>query len=128
MPAFAERARRHDSPFTVWGPGTQTCDFVHVEDCVGAILAVTDAAVDGPVNIGTGIGTTMDEVAHLSMQAARYEAPIVHDLTKPTGVQYRVADATLMRSIYEPKVTIAEGVRRAVTAVPLSYARGDDVA
>jgi UDP-glucose 4-epimerase len=117
FPAIIRRAARYEDPFIVWGDGTQTRDFIHVDDLVGALLALIDAEVDGPVNLGTGIGTTMDELATLCMEAAGYDAPIQHLLDKPTGVHYRVCDNTLLRQYYEPQITIQEGVRRALGAV-----------
>ena len=114
FPAMMARAKRRDDPFVVWGDGQQVRDFVHVDDVVGAVLALVDAEVDGPVNIGTGIGTSMDQLAHRAMKTAGYEAPIKHLSDKPQGVQYRVADTTLLRRYYEPKVTLEEGVRRAL--------------
>lgn len=114
FPAMIARAKRGDDPFEVWGDGKQVRDFVHVDDIVGAVLALAEAGVDGPVNIGTGIGTSMDDLARLAMRAAGYEAPIKHLTDKPVGVQYRVADTTLLNRYYTPKVTLAEGVRRAL--------------
>lgn len=116
FPAMIARAKRGDDPFAVWGDGRQVRDFVHVDDIVGAVLALVEASVDGPVNIGTGVGTSMDDLARLCMETAGYEAPIYHLSDKPSGVRYRVADTKLLRNYYEPKVTLGEGVRRALSA------------
>ncbi|MHB1950169.1 MAG: NAD-dependent epimerase/dehydratase family protein [Acidiferrobacteraceae bacterium] len=116
FPAMVARAVRRDAPFDVWGDGKQVRDFVHVDDVVGAVLALVDAEQDGPVNIGTGVGTSMDDLARLCMHAAGYEAPIRHLDSKPSGVAYRVADTRRLREVYEPKVTLEEGVRRAIEA------------
>jgi nucleoside-diphosphate-sugar epimerase len=116
FPAIIRRAQEHQDPFVVWGDGTQVRDFIHVDDIVSATLALVKNRVDGPVNLGTGIGTSMDELAGLAMKTAGYEAPIHHMTDKPQGVRYRVADTTLLRNYYEPKVTLEEGVRRALGA------------
>ena len=117
FPSFIARAARRDDPFIVWGDGTQTRDWIHVKDLVSATLALVDAEVDGPVSLGTGIGTSMDELARICMEEAGYEAPIQHLIDKPTGVLHRVSDNTLLRGYYEPQITIREGVRRALEAV-----------
>lgn len=114
FPAMVARAKRADDPFEVWGNGNQVRDFIHVDDICAAVLALVDAEVDGPVNLGTGIGTSVDQLAELCMAEAGYSAPIRHLGTKPVGVQYRVCDPTLMHRYYEPQVTIQEGVRRAL--------------
>lgn len=114
IPMFAVRARQRAKQFLVWGDGTQTHDFIHVDDACAAVLAMVEQGVDGPANLGTGIGTSIDEAARFSMQAAGYEAPILHDLNEPIGVAYRVADPKLMHTFYKPKVSIEEGIARAV--------------
>lgn len=47
---------------TVFGDGTQTRDYVHVDDVVAANLAAADATVTGPINIGTGRETSVLEL------------------------------------------------------------------
>lgn len=114
FPAMIARAKRGDSPFAVWGNGRQVRDFIHVDDIVDAVLALVEQGVNGPVNLGTGVATSMNDLAALCMRVAGYEAPIEHLPAKPSGVQYRVADVTFMRRFYEPQVTLEEGVRRAL--------------
>lgn len=116
FPAMITRAKRGDDPFTVWGDGKQVRDFVHVDDICGAVLALVERGVDGPVNIGTGRPTSMDQLARECMVQAGYSAPIRHLSDKPAGVQYRVADTTLLRQFYTPTVTLEQGVERALRA------------
>jgi nucleoside-diphosphate-sugar epimerase len=115
FPAFAARARRREAPFTIWGDGTSCRDWIHIDDVVGATLALLDADVTGPVNIGTGRATSFDELARLMTAAAGYEAGLRYEATAPQGVHTRVCDPSAMREWYEPKVSLEEGVRRAVT-------------
>ena len=115
--AFAERARRREDPFTVWGDGTQVRDWIHVDDIVGAVLAAVGNGVDGPVNLCTGVGTSMAELAALFAAEAGY-GPAFNFLTdKPAGVAYRVGDPSSLHEFYRPKVSIEEGVRRALAEV-----------
>lgn len=123
FPEFVHRAARHDDPFVVWGHGKQTRDLIHVDDLVQAILTLVDAEVDGPVNLGTGVSTSMDELAQIAMSAAGYEAPIEHLLDKPIGVTHRVCDNSLLRQYYEPKITVEEGVERALVERALRLIR-----
>lgn len=124
FPQFAKRAARHDDPFDVWGDGTQVRDWLHIDDAVNAILALVDAEVDGPVNLGTGIGTSMDTLAALAMASAGVAVSweeardrIRHLTDKPEGVRYRVCNNSLLKLYYTPQITVAEGMRRAVQAV-----------
>lgn len=42
FPAFIQRAKRRDDPFEVWGSGSSTRDWIHIDDLVGAVLAGLD--------------------------------------------------------------------------------------
>lgn len=119
--AFRDRARRREDPFTVWGDGTQVRDWVHVDDVVGAVLAAVEHEVNGPVNVCTGVGTSMAELTAMFAEEAGYSPRFVFMADKPAGVQYRVGEPSLLNEFYVPKVTIREGVRRALAlkGVPL---------
>lgn len=54
---------------TVFGDGTQTRDFIYIDDLIEAVLAASDSEVEGPVNIGTG-----EEVSLLDLLGALAEA------------------------------------------------------
>lgn len=117
FPAFVQRALAREDPFTVWGPGTQVRDFVHVDDCVAAVLATIDQdpkAESGPLNIGTGIGTNFVELAELVTATAHYAPRIVTRPDLPTGVMHRVADTSRSHRIYQPRISLEEGVARAL--------------
>jgi nucleoside-diphosphate-sugar epimerase len=114
--AFRDRARQREDPFQIWGAGVQMRDWVHVDDVVGAALAAVDQDVDGPVNIATGIGTSMADLARMFAREAGYNPTFQFLTDRPAGVAYRVGDPTLLHEFYEPKVTIAEGVKRALAA------------
>ena len=114
FPSFVARGLSRDDPFCVWGSGKQTRDWVHVDDVVGCVAALVKEGVDGPVNIGTGRPTTMTQLAHLVCSQIGYLPHVSCDTSKPGGAPYRVADTTLMRQFYEPKVTLEEGIARAL--------------
>lgn len=112
--AFAARARRREDPFTIWGNGEQVRDWIHIDDVVAGALAVVDADERRPVNLCTGVGTSMRELAAMMCAEVGYK-PVV-DLREdaPAGVAYRVGDPARMLGIYQPKVSLEEGVRRAM--------------
>lgn len=114
--AFRDRARRREDPFTIWGSGEQVRDWIHVEDVVGAVLAAVDAEVDGPLNVATGIGTSMAELAAMFCAQAGYDPTFEFLTDRPAGVAYRVGDPTLLNEVYTPRVSLAEGVKRSLAA------------
>lgn len=130
IPAFIDRVKSgNESSFEVWGPGWQASDFIHVDDAVNALIAMIENDIDGPVNLGTGRGATVDEVAKMILSKADRSLDIVHRMDKPYGPQWRVADPTLLETFYKPTVTLEEGIDRALIGrVSMSYGRGDDLA
>jgi UDP-glucose 4-epimerase len=59
----------------VFGDGRQTRDFVYVGDVVDALLHAADGAPGGPYNVGTGVETTVLELAErLGLQTRREPA------------------------------------------------------
>lgn len=118
FPAMIRRALRADPTFHVWGPGTQIRDWVHIDDVIDflACLIDLDAADVGPVNICTGRGTSFIDLATAMMSQAGYEAPIFCDATKPVGVMHRVGDPAKMNEIRPARVSLEEGIGRALRA------------
>jgi nucleoside-diphosphate-sugar epimerase len=113
FPSFIARAKRKADPFEVWGRGTQVRDFVHIDDVVGATFAavINDVNV---MNICSGRPTSFIELAEMVMLQANYLAPIKNNLDAPIGVEYRVGDPTRMLQVYEPKISLEEGIALAL--------------
>jgi nucleoside-diphosphate-sugar epimerase len=107
--ALLERVKRREDPLVVWGTGTQSRDFIHVEDVVGAVTTMLDANCQGPVNLGTGKPTSMRQLARILADAAGYEPEIVCDDTKPDGAAFRFASVDLMHDSYTHRISLEQG-------------------
>jgi nucleoside-diphosphate-sugar epimerase len=116
FPAFVARAKRRDDPFEIWGSGDSTRDWIHIDDLVAATLALLDADVTGPVNLGWGRATSFNELASIVTTAAGYRPQLKHLPAAPQGVHHRVCDPGRMLNHYVPTITLEEGVRRALAS------------
>lgn len=114
FPAFIRRARERQDPFEIWGDGSSTRDWVHIDDLVGATLAAVDQDAAGPINVGWGRATSFDELAELVTAEAGYQPELKHLATAPQGVHHRVCDPKRMLDVYQPKIELEEGIRRAL--------------
>lgn len=116
FPAFIQRAKRRDDPFEIWGDGSSTRDWIHIDDLVGATLAAVDQDATGPINVGWGRATSFDELASIVTSSVGYRPTLKHRTDAPRGVHHRVCDPKRMLDVYQPRVTLEEGVRRAIDA------------
>ena len=111
FPSILKRAKAREDPLTVWSDVER--DFIHIDDVVSACLAMIGRGVRVPVNIGSGIPTRMTELARLAATTVGYD-PEIKVLGKSIGPDHRYADTELMRTFYEPKISLTEGVRMCV--------------
>ena len=113
FPSFIKRGREKEAPFNVWGKGTQVRDFIHIEDIVRATFEAITNKVEVS-NLCSGRATSFIELAELVMMQAGYLAEIKTNPTAPVGVAYRVGDTRKMLSFYEPRISLEEGIDRAL--------------
>jgi nucleoside-diphosphate-sugar epimerase len=119
VPAIAFRVARGDDPITVWGTGEQGRDFVHIEDCITAMMRAVDRIHDGTaVNIGTGRLTTFLEVAAKFVALDGRRARVTPLTGQPVGVQSRYCDPTQMQTMlgWKPEIGLDEGFSRVLHA------------
>jgi nucleoside-diphosphate-sugar epimerase len=113
FPSLIARGKAKLDPFEVWGTGEQVRDFIHIDDVVaGTLEAITNDIQT--LNLCTGRPTSFIQLAEMIMLAQGYLAPIKKHPGKPTGVEYRVGDPTKMLQIYEPKISLEEGIAMAL--------------
>lgn len=114
FPMYVKRALEKQDPFEVWGNGTQTRDFIHINDIVNAVITSLDNAPVGPTNLGTGRSTSFLELAKMCMDTVGYKGEIVTRPEKPIGCMHRVSDNSKMLSFYTPKISLEQGIWEAV--------------
>lgn len=114
FPSFIQRAKRKDDPFEIWGDGEQTRDWVHIDDVVDATMAAVTEDVQGPINICTGVPTSFNKLAMMVSGQVGYTPELHHRLEAPVGVHYRVGDPTKLNEFYIPKISLEEGIARAL--------------
>lgn len=115
FPAIARRVANHENPIEVWGSGNQGRDFVHIDDCIDAMLEILQKVNDGRgINIGSGKLTSFNELIKLLCQIEGWNAEIKPLLDKPVGVQSRYADTTVLNTeiAWFPKIPLADGAAR----------------
>ena len=114
---FVEAKRRGRREVVVWGTGRPVREFLYVEDCAEAVLLAGERYDDPePLNIGTGIGTTIKELAETIRDIVGFEGEIVWDTTKPDGAMMKVLDVSRMveKLGWRPKTSLREGLEKTI--------------
>lgn len=102
-----------DATFPVWGDGTQTREFIHVEDaCRGILLALWKETDPHATNLGTGKETAIRDLAATIKNALGYEGTIAFDTTSPTGSKRRRMDTTRAKERlgFEATISLDDGI------------------
>jgi UDP-glucose 4-epimerase len=107
-------------PLQVHGDGEQTRDFTYVDDAVDAtLLAAIAPRAEGEVfNVGTGIETSVNQLARLVGEAVGRPVTVEHiDRRDIDNIRRRVVSIEKARRMlrWTPQVTLEEGLRTTAT-------------
>jgi len=117
IPKFVLRALA-GRPLHVHGDGSQTRDFMYVEDTARWLvrLAFEPALVGETVNIGSGRDVSVLELAQRVLELTRSSSEIVHVEARPGDLPRLVADTSKISSLVDFRLDVdfEEGLRRTV--------------
>jgi len=100
----------------VWGTGSPVREFLYVDDLADACLFL--AGLEGPlpaspINVGTGAGCSIQELAAEIASVVGFEGKVVFDSRQPDGAPRKVLDSTRIRALgWSPRTPLAEGLRK----------------
>ena len=111
-------ALRNGEPPVIFGDGEQSRDFTYVENVVDANIAALERPdVGGRIyNIACGRRITLNALVQSLREELGSSVEVVHGSARPGDVRHSVADVSLAEAElgYDPKVGLAEGLRRTV--------------
>ena len=114
---WMERIRAGQSP-AIFGDGTQTMDFVHVEDIARAnVLAAQSGVTDRVYNVGSGTETSLNQLARQLLDVMASPLAVEYGpARKVNPVPRRLADTRRARQElgFEARVPLDEGLRSLV--------------
>ena len=127
VPRFLRQARSGGS-VVIFGDGSQTRDFVYVDDVVAALVsAATAKNVNRQViNIGSGAETSVaelvDEIERINGRVAKR----IYNREKTGGVPRLVADISRAQALlgFRPQTLLAAGLQRMVVGETISQVVG----
>jgi UDP-glucose 4-epimerase len=95
---FVTRLLRGED-ITIFGDGEQQRDFIHVADIVAGIIAATGRAA-GTFNLGTGRGTSLNQLAGLVLDRLAPGRQAGHGAPQPGELRFSVANIDAARRAF----------------------------
>ena len=107
-------AKESGSPAVdIWGSGTPRREFIYVDDladaCIFAMQRYDDAE---PINLGTGVTTSIAELAGTIRDVVGYRGELRFDRSKPDGMPFKGLDSAPLRKLgWQPAWDLARGLK-----------------
>ena len=99
----------------IFGEGTQTRDFVFLDDVVDALVAAATATDvnRAVINISSGQEISINDLAACVARVSRKQISVLHNQGQDGGVSRLVGDVALAKNLlgWEPCTELEEGLR-----------------
>ncbi len=109
---------RDDEKPLIYGDGTQTRDFTHVDDVVQACLKAAESSLEYEIiNVGTGKETNFNKVVEmLNEKLGKSIDPEYQENPIKNYVERTLADISKAKKLldYEPTISLEEGIERMI--------------
>ena len=117
IPALIRKMVDAEDEVVLWGDGSPSREFLYVDDCAEGLLLAAER-YDGrePVNLGTGVETTIEELAETIKELTGFRGDIVWDTSRPNGQPRRSLDASKAEALFgfRARTPLREGLERTI--------------
>ncbi|HEY3313491.1 MAG TPA: NAD-dependent epimerase/dehydratase family protein [Anaerolineales bacterium] len=114
VPYFLRQVLHHGS-IVIHSDGSQTRDYVYVDDVVSALVAASTAPnLDGLViNVGSGKETSVRDLVRTIFEVTGSKGDVIYNNNTSAGVSRMCADLTLaaQKLNYKPSISLEDGLR-----------------
>ena len=112
---FHEAKQADLDEVVIWGTGTPTREFMHVDDLASAVEFLLQNYDDPQtINLGTGVETSIQELAQTIASVVGFTGAITNDMSKPDGTPKRMLDTTRLRDMgWAPRWDLRAGIQDA---------------
>jgi GDP-L-fucose synthase len=113
MRKFHQAKTNGDRQVVVWGTGAPRRELLHVDDLADACLfLMRHYEGSDHVNVGTGIDTTIRELAELLREVVYPSAQLQFDTSKPDGTPRKLLDVSRIHQLgWHHRIELEQGIR-----------------
>lgn len=100
----------------IFGDGEAVRDYLFVDDVVAANVAALDKGSGEMLNIGTGIGTSVNDIVRELKSILAFPEDAIYEAPRPGEIQRIYLDASRAKQVlgWQPTVTFRAGLERTV--------------
>jgi len=98
----------------IWGDGLARREFLYASDFADFVYYAIDHFANMPQNINVGLGHdySINEYYQKIADVVGYQGKLIHDLSKPVGMQQKLIDDTRLREFgWQHKTTLEQGIQ-----------------
>lgn len=114
--AIFSRAMLAGNQLTIFGDGKDERDYVYVQDVVEALVSAAGAMKPGPYNVGTGIGTNVNDLFGMLAELCEYEQPANYGPPRAGDIGKISLDSEAIRKNlgWKPQTQLVDGLAETV--------------
>jgi len=117
IPALIRKMVEGENEVVLWGDGSPTREFLYVEDCANGLVRAAELYDrPEPVNLGTGVETSIRELAATIAELTGFSGEIRWDTSMPNGQPRRSLDASKAERLFgfKAETALREGLERTI--------------
>jgi GDP-L-fucose synthase len=117
IPALIRKMVEGEDEVVLWGDGSPTREFLYVEDCANGLVRAAELYDrPEPVNLGTGVETSIRELAETIAELTDFSGEVRWDSSMPNGQPRRSLDASKAEKLFgfKAETPLREGLERTI--------------
>jgi GDP-L-fucose synthase len=117
IPALIRKMADAEGEVVLWGDGSPTREFLYVEDCADGLVRAAELYEGSePVNLGTGVETSIRELAETIAELTGFTGEIHWDTSMPNGQPRRSLDASKAEELFgfRAETPLRDGLERTI--------------
>ena len=125
---FADAVQSRADQVVCWGTGAPVREFIYSGDAAEAVVRLLESGYAEPLNIGTGIGTSIRELVETINDITGYRGKLVWNTDKPDGAMMKVLDMSRMKEAFEgwePPTNLRTGLAKTIAWYRANKAEAD---
>lgn len=105
-----------NKPFTIFGDGEQTRDFIHIDDIVNANIKATKNPINDIINIGTEIATSLQETIALFEKISNVDINITYEDDRKGDIKHSFLTNSKASKLlnWEPMISLENGINKTI--------------